>query len=58
MAVPSLVLCGGKSPDDMKAAQQAVAATIPGSQHRILPGQTHQVSASALAPVLAEFFTG
>jgi len=56
IAVPSLVLCGGKSPDEMKAAQQTVAATIPGAQHRILPGQTHQVSASALAPALAEFF--
>src|SRR4051812_6514609 len=58
IAVPSLVLCGGKSPDAMKAAQQTVAATIPGAEHRILPGQTHQVSASALSPVLAEFFTG
>lgn len=58
LAVPSLVLCGGKSPDEMKAAQETVAAAIPGSQHRILAGQTHQVSASALAPVLADFFTG
>jgi len=58
ISVPSLVLCGGKSPENMKAAQQTVAATIPGAEHRILPGQTHQVSASALAPVLAEFFTG
>ena len=58
ITVPSLVLCGGKSPNEMKAAQQTVAATIPGARHRILPGQTHQVSASALAPVLAEFFSG
>ena len=57
ITVPSLVLCGGKSPEAMKAAQRTVAATIPGAQHRILPGQTHQVSASALAPVLAEFFS-
>jgi pimeloyl-ACP methyl ester carboxylesterase len=58
IAVPSLVLCGGKSPKDMKAAQATVAATIPGAEHRVLPGQTHQVSAASLAPVLAEFFSG
>jgi len=58
ITVPSLVLCGGKSPKGMKSAQEEVAATIPGAQHRILPGQTHQVSPTALAPVLAEFFTG
>jgi len=57
IAVPSLVLCGGKSPAQMQAAQQTVAATIPGALHRVLPGQTHQVSPTALAPVLAEFFT-
>lgn len=57
ITVPSLVLCGGKSPTAMKTAQQTVAATIPGAQYRTLPGQTHQVSAGALAPVLAEFFS-
>jgi len=58
IAVPSLVLCGGKSPTAMQAAQEAVAGAIPGAEHRILPGQTHQVSATALAPVVAEFFGG
>jgi len=58
IAVPSLVLCGGKSPTAMRAAQEAVAGAIPGSEHRILPGQTHQVAATALAPVVAEFFGG
>jgi pimeloyl-ACP methyl ester carboxylesterase len=57
ISVPSLVLCGGKSPKPMQAAQQAVASAIPGAQQRILPGQTHQVSPAALAPVLIEFFT-
>ena len=57
ITVPSLVLCGSKSPTAMKTAQQTVAATIPGARYRILPGQTHQVSAGALAPVLAEFFS-
>ncbi|MEP6843266.1 MAG: alpha/beta fold hydrolase [Pseudolysinimonas sp.] len=57
ITVPSLVLCGGKSPKQMTAAQVTVAAAIPGAQHRILPGQTHQVSPGALAPVLVEFFS-
>jgi len=55
--VPTLVLCGGKSPKEMQAAEEAVAAAIPGAQHRTLPGQTHQVSPTALAPVIAEFFS-
>ena len=58
ITVPSLVLWGGKSPKKMQAAEELVAATIPGAQHRMLPGQTHQVAATALAPVLAEFFSG
>jgi pimeloyl-ACP methyl ester carboxylesterase len=57
ITVPSLVLCGGKSPKQMQAAEAAVAAAIPGAQHRTLPGQTHQVSPKALGPVIAEFFS-
>ncbi len=30
---------------------------IPGARVRMLPGQTHNVSATVLAPVLKEFFT-
>ena len=55
--VPALVLCGGKSPTSMQSAEEAVAAAIPGAQHRTLPGQTHQVSPKALAPLITEFFT-
>jgi pimeloyl-ACP methyl ester carboxylesterase len=57
IAVPTLVLCGGKSPKNMQAAEDAVAAAIPGARHRTLPGQTHQVSPKALAPLIAEFFS-
>ena len=56
VSVPTLVLGGGKSPQQMLAAQQTIADTIPGAQYRTLTGQTHQVSPKALAPVLAEFF--
>jgi hypothetical protein len=34
----------------------ALANSIPNGQHRTLEGQTHEVSAEALAPVLVEFF--
>jgi len=56
ITVPTLVLCGGKSPKAMQAAEDAVAAAIPGARHQTLAGQTHQVSPQALAPVIAEFF--
>jgi pimeloyl-ACP methyl ester carboxylesterase len=56
IAVPALVLCGGRSPAEMSGAQDAVAAAIPGARRETLAGQTHQVSAAALAPVLTAFF--
>ncbi len=56
IAVPSLVMAGGKSPVRMATAQEAVAAAIPGARYRVLEGQTHQVSEKALLPVLTEFF--
>jgi pimeloyl-ACP methyl ester carboxylesterase len=55
IGVPALVMVGGRSPADMARAQEAVAAAIPGARHRVLDGQTHQVSPAALAPVLADF---
>ena len=55
--IPTLVMVGGKAASDMTAAQMLIAATIPGAEHRVLDGQTHQVAASALGPVAVEFFT-
>ena len=54
---PTLVLTGGNSPAWMTNAGQAVAETIPAAAHRVLDGQTHNVSPQALAPELLEFFT-
>ena len=54
---PTLVLTGGNSPAWMTNAGKAVAGTIPGAVHRVLEGQTHNVSPGALAPELLEFFT-
>ncbi|GAA2305805.1 alpha/beta hydrolase [Nonomuraea roseoviolacea subsp. roseoviolacea] len=53
---PTLVLNGGASPRWMLAAGHAVAAAVPGAEHRVLEGETHAVSSRALAPELLEFF--
>ena len=56
VGVPTLVVWGSKAAKEMSAGNAAVAASIPGSQTRILEGQTHDVKPAALAPVLREFF--
>jgi pimeloyl-ACP methyl ester carboxylesterase len=57
IAQPTLVLTGGNSPAWMTNAGKAVAETIHGAVHRVVEGQTHNVSPEALAPELLEFFT-
>jgi pimeloyl-ACP methyl ester carboxylesterase len=54
--VPVLVGVGGKAKPNMVAAENAVQASIPGSELRVLPGQTHQVSDAAILPLVREFF--
>jgi pimeloyl-ACP methyl ester carboxylesterase len=56
IAVPTLVIGGGKSPQPMQDAMRALAEVVPGAQHHTLEGQTHIVKATALAPVLKEFY--
>lgn len=56
--VPTLVLDGGSSPLWMRNATRQLAKTIRGARHCTLEGQAHAVSAEALAPVLAGFFSG
>jgi hypothetical protein len=56
--MPALVADGGKSPAWIHNGVQAVADAVPEAQRQTLPGQTHQVKAAALAPVLVEFSTG
>jgi surfactin synthase thioesterase subunit len=57
IAVPTIVIGGGKGKANMKAAVQGVAAAIPGSRLKFLEGQTHQVSDASLAPELVAFFS-
>jgi pimeloyl-ACP methyl ester carboxylesterase len=54
--MPALVMDGGKSPTWMRNAQVALARMLPNATTRTLPGQTHRVSAEAIAPLLIEFF--
>ncbi len=57
VAVPALVMDGGASEwPFMHITVVALANAIPNAQHRTLEGQTHEVAAEALAPVLVEFF--
>jgi pimeloyl-ACP methyl ester carboxylesterase len=57
VAVPTLVIDGEASFPFLHVTAMALANAIPHSQHRTLPGQTHEVEAAVLAPVLVEFFT-
>lgn len=56
VAVPALIMDGGASYPFMHIAAVALANAIPNAQHRTLEGQTHEVAAEAIAPVLVEFF--
>jgi pimeloyl-ACP methyl ester carboxylesterase len=57
VAVPTLVMDGSASFPFMHDTAKALANAIPNAQHRTLEGQSHEVEAAALAPVLVEFFT-
>ena len=56
LAVPTLIMDGSVSYPFMHIATIALANAIPSAQHRTLEGQTHEVAAEAIAPVLVEFF--
>ncbi|MFE7529344.1 alpha/beta fold hydrolase [Kitasatospora sp. NPDC057542] len=56
IAVPTLALDGGASPESLRAPAHAVAAAVPGAAYRTLDGQTHEVAAEVLAPELLTFF--
>ena len=54
--VPTLIITGGASFPFMQETAKTLIDAIPIAEHRILEGQTHDVSAEPLAPVLIEFF--
>jgi pimeloyl-ACP methyl ester carboxylesterase len=56
--VPAIVIAGEKSPEMLREAARTVADCLPNGQHFSLKGQTHNLAAPVLAPVLLRFFTG
>jgi len=52
----TIVLSGGASPHTLQQAAKATADALPNAEHRILEGQTHDVSPDALAPELITLF--
>ena len=57
VTVPTLVMDGSASFPFMHTTAVALAKALPNGEHRTLEGQTHEVDAHVLAPVLVEFFT-
>ena len=57
VATPTMIVSGEKSPEKLRKGAAAIAAALPVAEHRALPGVSHNVKMSALAPVLADFFT-
>ena len=55
-SMPTLVMTGGNSEPFFSAGAQALVRLLPNAQHRILEGQDHNVSPTALTPLLVEFF--
>jgi pimeloyl-ACP methyl ester carboxylesterase len=56
VVAPLLVIDGGDSPPWARECAEAVAGAVPGARRHTIPGQTHEVSTDALAPVLTEWF--
>jgi pimeloyl-ACP methyl ester carboxylesterase len=59
VSVPTLIMDGGASEEMMpfmRASAETLAAAIPQARRETLAGQTHNVDAKALAPVLTAFF--
>ncbi len=58
LRVPALVMDGSATEwPFMRATADSLALAMPHGDHRTLEGQTHEVAADALAPVLVDFFT-
>ena len=56
VTMPALVMDGSESFPFMHTTAMALADAMPKGQKRTLEGQTHEVAAEAIAPVLVEFF--
>jgi pimeloyl-ACP methyl ester carboxylesterase len=54
---PTLVITGGRSPEHLRNAQEALAAAVPGSELRVLPGQSHTIKPKVVAAVVLDHLT-
>ncbi|MBS1528257.1 MAG: alpha/beta hydrolase, partial [Bacteroidetes bacterium] len=53
---PTLVAAGTKTSASIQQAAKRLSELVPGSELKMLKGQTHNVSEKAIAPVLIDFF--
>ncbi len=58
VTIPTLTIDGDRSPEWMRHGVSSLARVLPSAEYATLPGQTHIVKATALAPVLTKFFLG
>lgn len=54
--LPVLSMAGGKSDEWFRTAMRQVADRLPDAEYRTIDGQNHMLKASAIAPVLKDFF--
>ena len=57
VTIPTLVMNGGNSMDFMQPTADRIAKPMARAERKTLEGQTHQVEAHVVAPLLIEFFT-
>lgn len=55
LSTPALVIDGEKSAAVLRHASRSLAEVLPNARYHTLPGQSHNVSMEALAPVIKEF---
>jgi pimeloyl-ACP methyl ester carboxylesterase len=53
--IPVLAMVGGNSPSWAQSGVKALAELLPNTQTEMVPGQSHDVSAEALTPVLVDY---
>ena len=57
VAMPTLVVYGAKSPEELQQGSRALANVLPNAELHALEGVSHNVKMNRLAPVLTDFFT-
>ena len=55
IAIPTLVIAGGASPDFFRVTAARLAERLPNATHALLEDQDHAAPAEVVAPVVAEF---